>query len=88
MNNDPYTLKQEVQDLNIMLDEIEQERDASQAYARKLEAELAKTKEILQNNQLNLIEPLQNKIAELEKIVEEKESDIKVCKYQLSLETI
>lgn len=76
-NNDPYTLKQEVQDLNIMIDEIEQERDSSQNYAKKLETELSKTKDILQSNQLNLIEPLQNKIIQLEKIVEEKEADIK-----------
>lgn len=76
-NNDPYTLKQEVQDLNIMLDEIEQERDSTKAYATKLEAELKKTKDILQNNQLNLIEPLQKKIMDLEKIVDQKEADIK-----------
>lgn len=76
-NNDPYVLKQEVQDLNIMLDEFEQERDNAREYAKKLEADLAKTKEVLKNNQLNLIEPLQNKIIELEKLVEEKEADIK-----------
>jgi len=61
-------LKQEVQDLNIMLDEIEQERDTDRTYTQKLEAELLKTKEILENNQLKLIDPLQNKIQELEKM--------------------
>jgi phage host-nuclease inhibitor protein Gam len=76
-NNDPLALKQEVQDLNIMIDEIEQERDNAQSYAKKLESELAKTKEVLHSNQLNLIEPLQNKIQELEKIVDQKEADIK-----------
>ena len=61
-------LKQEVQDLNIMLDEIEQERDTDRTYTQKLEAELLKTKEILENNQLKLIDPLQNKIQDLEKM--------------------
>ena len=60
-----------------MLDELEQERDNVADYAKKLEAELQKTKEILNKNQLNLIEPLQEKISQLEKIVGEKESDIK-----------
>jgi predicted nucleic acid-binding Zn-ribbon protein len=60
-----------------MLDEFEQERDNAREYAKKLETDLAKTKEVLKNNQLNLIEPLQSKIIELEKMVEEKEADIK-----------
>jgi hypothetical protein len=51
-----------------MLDEIEQERDTDRTYTQKLEAELLKTKEILENNQLKLIDPLQNKIQELEKM--------------------
>lgn len=76
-NNDPYSLRQEVQDLNIMLDEVEQERDAAKNYAKKLESDLKKTKEILQNNQLNLIDPLQKKITELEAKLDEKEADIK-----------
>lgn len=76
-NNDPLTLKQEVQDLNIMLDEMEQERDNAIDYAKKVDLELQKTKDVLNKNQLNLIEPLHNKIAELEKIVDEKEADIK-----------
>lgn len=77
-NNDPLALKQEVQDLNIMLDEVEQERDNAVELSHKLETELEKVKEELSNNQLNLIKPLQTKIEELEKIVEEKESDIKI----------
>lgn len=67
---------------------MEQERDHAHNYAKKIEAELKKTKEVsllspiptfqvLQKNQLNLIEPLQNKIAELEIIVDQKEADIK-----------
>lgn len=76
-NNDPYAMKQEIQDLNIMLDEIEQERDDARAEVKRLEGELKKANETLQNNQLNLIEPLQNKIQELESIVDDKEADIK-----------
>ena len=76
-NNDPYSLKQEVQDLNIMLEEVEQERDEAKNYIKQLEEELNNTKEILKNNQMNLIDPLQNRILELESIVEEKEGDIK-----------
>lgn len=66
-----------MQDLNIMLEEVEQERDEFKNYAKKVEQELKKTKEILHNNQLNLIEPLQNKIQGLEKLLDEKEGDIK-----------
>jgi hypothetical protein len=39
-------LKQEVQDLNIMIDEIELERDNARNYIKKLESELQKTKEV------------------------------------------
>lgn len=60
-----------------MLEEVEQERDEFKNYAKKVEQELKKTKEILHNNQLNLIEPLQNKIQGLEKLLDEKEGDIK-----------
>lgn len=45
-NNDPLALRQEVQDLNIMIDEMEQERDHAHNYAKKIEAELKKTKEV------------------------------------------
>jgi hypothetical protein len=45
-NNDPLALRQEVQDLNIMIDEIELERDNAQNYIKKLESELQKTKEV------------------------------------------
>lgn len=44
---------------------------------KQLQDELNNTKEILKNNQMNLIDPLQNRIVELEKLVEEKEGDIK-----------
>lgn len=76
-NNDPYSLKQEIQDLHIMIDEVEQERDEAKELVARLQDDLMRTKEILQNNQLNLIDPLQNKIIELEKMVNENEADIK-----------
>lgn len=76
-NNDPISLKQEVEDLHLMIEEMEQERDDARDQVRNLQKELVKTQEIIHQNQLNLIDPLQNKIQQLEKIVDEKEADIK-----------
>lgn len=60
-----------------MLEEVEQERDEANNLVSQLQEELKNTKEILKNNQMNLIEPLQNRITDLERLVEEKEGDIK-----------
>ena len=56
---------------------LENEREQARFYAKELEEELEQTKSVLKNNQTNLIEPLKNRLWELEQCIQNKEDKVR-----------
>ncbi|CAI2387724.1 unnamed protein product [Moneuplotes crassus] len=72
------------------IEDLEKENTNLQNYSSSLEEELKQTKLDLHNNQVNLIDPLKNNLAGLEKLIQEKDQKsrsyrrkLRKCKKQL-----
>ena len=81
-----------VDNMKSALQSSENEKEEARYYAKQLEKELFNTKQIMHNNKVNLIDPLKQRLFELESMVHEKEQKVrkvykkKIRKFRKELE--
>lgn len=73
VNNEYKRDKYSFDEFHEKIRKLENEREQARFYAKELEQELQQTKNDLSQNQVNLIEPLKARLADLEGLIQEKE---------------
>lgn len=76
-NSDNSGYIEQIENLKMKIEKVENEREHANFYAKELEEELKKTKEALHDNKVNLIDPLKNRLAELDNLIQVKEQKVK-----------